>query len=789
MNDQPSAITITQISELIDSRKKHDDFRFLPEFFNLSEEHDQRDFEKLLTENPSIKIHDTIDQQVRELIEIGDPGEDLSDSEIDNYVDEKFGKNPRSQCGKWVYYPWSQKVVHLLDREEFIALRTNRNVYKITAQEQDSLSHRKVAVIGLSVGRSVALTLSMERVVGEIRLVDFDLLELSNLNRIHTTVDQLGLPKVISTAREIAEIDPWIKVRIFPQGATPENLDNIFLEGGQIDLLIDECDGLGIKILARQRAKELRIPVLMDTSDRGMLDVERFDLEPERPILHGYMEHLDVSVVSKLKTSEEKLPYVLPMIGAHNLSERGKASMLEIGESIRTWPQLASSVALGGALCADVCRRIFLNQSNVSGRFYVDLEDIVSSDEERKSRQMEPSVFNRPDSKRFQSLNRADMESMAAQCNFEGENYHVLSNDEANSLIKAAVLAPSGGNVQPWKWLVSKGRLFLFHDAERSYALLDFDHKGSMLAMGAAWENLRLEGEHMGFDTKVLPFPLGADSPLIMAFSFSKHEEKERKDSFEHLRGGITARCTNRKVVVPSAVEPAIISRLSASARSVSGCDIVWITERDRIKALAEVVAAVDRALLLDPRGHHDFVHEVRWNEAEALATRDGIDLETLELTGAEKAGMHIAKNYNVVKKVSQWKGGSAFEIFSRKRMKSASAAGLLLAKEDSPLQRLRNGQCMERLWLSAEHENFGFQPMTAGVFLFDRMNNGVGEAAMSAELKRALEPTYNRFRSCFPEITDNDYPVFLFRLVKASPPKVRALRRSSDEVVVVSAR
>ena len=44
-----------------------------------------------------------------------------------------------------------------------------------------------------------------------------------------------------------------------------------------------------MKLLVREMARERRIPVLMETSDRGVLDVERFDLEPDRPIFHGLL--------------------------------------------------------------------------------------------------------------------------------------------------------------------------------------------------------------------------------------------------------------------------------------------------------------------------------------------------------------------------------------------------------------------------------------------------------------------------------------------------------------------
>ena len=79
-------------------------------------------------------------------------------------------------------------------------------------------------------------------------------------------------------------------------------MDDFFTKSGQLDLLIEECDSLEVKIRARIKARSLGIPVLMDTSDRGMVDIERFDLEPDRPIFHGFL--------SKLGTEEEILDVI-----------------------------------------------------------------------------------------------------------------------------------------------------------------------------------------------------------------------------------------------------------------------------------------------------------------------------------------------------------------------------------------------------------------------------------------------------------------------------------------------
>ena len=95
------------------------------------------------------------------------------------------------EFGIWIYYPWCQKLVHTLNEKEFIELRTSRNKYKITEEEREVLSLKTIGVIGLSVGQSVSLTLAMERGFGELRIADFDELELTNLNRLRSGIYNL----------------------------------------------------------------------------------------------------------------------------------------------------------------------------------------------------------------------------------------------------------------------------------------------------------------------------------------------------------------------------------------------------------------------------------------------------------------------------------------------------------------------------------------------------------------------------------------------------------------------
>lgn len=348
-----------------------------PVFFQLSNASDKKKLSKLLDETTDLSVFDEILGQVEEFVKTQNPKIIFSKIELTETAKKHIGSIPYEEYGVWVYYPWSKKLVHILDEKEFVTVRTNRNQYKITPEEGILLSKKIIGIIGLSVGQSIALTIAMERTCGELRIADYDILELSNLNRIRTGISNLSIAKTVAVAREIVEIDPFFKVTCFHDGITEENIDGFFTKDGKLDVLVDECDGLSIKILCRQKAKEYGIPVVMDTSDRGMIDVERFDLEPNRAIFHGLIDHLDISKVKEAKTNEEKIPFILSIVGINTISHRLRKSMVEVGKTISTWPQLASSVVLGGGLGADVCRRILLDEYHDSGRYFVDAEELI----------------------------------------------------------------------------------------------------------------------------------------------------------------------------------------------------------------------------------------------------------------------------------------------------------------------------------------------------------------------------------------------------------------------------
>ncbi len=328
----------------------------------------------LLASGRVTAVHDRIDDQLAELAGCADPTLCRAPADRTAAASEILAGQDPWEYGNWVWYPWSGRLVHVLPREEFRRVRTDRNRDKVTRAEQARLLDRCVAVIGLSVGGSAALTCALEGVGGAFRLADHDQLGLSDLNRLRAGIPDLGLEKTVLCARQMYEIDPYLDIEIHRGGVTEQTIADFFDDSrGRVDLLIEECDTPWVKLAAREHARQQGIPVLMDTNDRGLLDVERFDIDPNRPLLHGRLGTTRSADVTRLNRAES-VELLLRMVDEGRLSPAMADAIPRIGRTLNGWPRLASGVMLGAALVTDTARRILLGHEVPSGRFYVDLD-------------------------------------------------------------------------------------------------------------------------------------------------------------------------------------------------------------------------------------------------------------------------------------------------------------------------------------------------------------------------------------------------------------------------------
>lgn len=751
---------------------------YSPIILRITNSEDKIILENLLNSQSVFYINDTIEGQIRELIKCRNVGIRIDEARYQSLSQELLAGVPIQEYGVWVYYPWSGRLLHMLDEDEFIEVRTNRNQYKITKEERNVLASKKIGVIGLSVGQSVALTLAMERTCGAIVLADFDVLELSNLNRIRSGIHNLGLNKVIVAAREISEIDPFIKVDCFTEGITEENMESFFLSNGKLDLLVEECDGLDMKIITRLKAKELGIPVVMDTSDRGMLDVERFDLDGNRPILHGLIDNVDLHDIKGI-SDEDKVPLILQLLGLESISLRGKVSMIEVNQTINTWPQLASSVTLGGALVTDISRRILLNHFSDSGRYYIDFEELV-----KDKIPVSPAVKltrNIP----FLPMTLDEMRMLAKQYVKKEKLDLILGQEAITDIVNAACSAPSTGNDQPWKWLYEEGVLFLFHDEYRSSSFGDFHKIASFLTFGAAYENLYLYSiQNYNAEPSYDFFPIASNERLVAAIYFNKIDNKEPKWLDKTiLSPAIFKRHTNRNASPKVSLAADTLNALQESAESIVGAKLQWQTNESEIHQIGKIIGACDRIRIFNDEGHVDFAQrEMRWTEEEAEQTKDGIFIKTLGLNHSQLAALRVIKNHDVIKGLRDLGGGKAFEVLANKGLANASALCYISLPAYNLKSFFEGGRSLERFWLTATNLGLAVHPLISPLYLFPRVLNA-NEEGISSENAKELRELRSEFVKVF-KTQENEAEVFLAKIAIAEEPLLKTLRLPIDQVL-----
>jgi nitroreductase len=474
------------------------------------------------------------------------------------------------------------------------------------------------------------------------------------------------------------------------------------------------------------------------------------------------------------------------MLGVETSSNRLKASMLEIQETITTWPQLASGVVLGGGICTDVCRRILLNELSSSGRFLVDLEALIKDPKENQIENTDnkAQASKTPPAYYLNMLKTAEihtLETVHAAC-------EKLTTFEIQNLIEAACLAPSGGNFQPWLWAIHNRCLYLFEDEDRKTSVLNYENRANWIAFGASIENLVLTAHAKSYEVRIDYFPLANNTTLIAAFHFYKNSNSEKSvqntHAYDHLAGRIPLRVTNRNLGERKKIPPQDLQKLLELFDYQNNLQARIFQKPNELNALKKIITSVDRLFYTDKSGNAHLSKELRWNDEEASATRDGLDINTIDLTATEKVGYTVSQHWEVTQYIQKWKLGGAFGKVSGKAIDAASGICVICLKNTKAETCLEGGRFIERFWLSANALGIAIQPMSISTFLFARCRDPKDALLpnITNELLQ-LSVEFNKIGGWNEKLT----PYFILRMGYAPDPEIKSYRRFLNEVMLPS--
>jgi hypothetical protein len=179
--------------------------------------------------------------------------------------------------------------------------------------------------------------------------------------------------------------------------------------------------------------------------------------------------------------------------------------------------------------------------------------------------------------------------------------------------VRYATLAANSHNTQPWTLKLSEGRNSIAPDFGGRCPAVDPDDHHIFVSLGCATENLVQAAAATGL--KAMP-SLVEDTVSIML------ERAPPKQS--SLLEAIPIRQSTRAVYDGNPVATETL-RLLEQAGTCEGVSVVIMTDRVKVDNVANYVVEGKFVQMRDPAFMHELKGWMRFNEADALATMDGL--------------------------------------------------------------------------------------------------------------------------------------------------------------------
>jgi len=125
---------------------------------------------------------------------------------------------------------------------------------------QDKLSQASVLVVGAGGLGCPVLQYLAAAGIGTLGIIDFDLVEISNLQRqILFGTSSLGINKALAAKTRLEDLNPEIEIKAYPEQLTPDNAIDLFKA---YDIIVDGTDNFATRYLINDAAVLSNKPVV-----------------------------------------------------------------------------------------------------------------------------------------------------------------------------------------------------------------------------------------------------------------------------------------------------------------------------------------------------------------------------------------------------------------------------------------------------------------------------------------------------------------------------------------------
>jgi len=320
---------------------------------------------------------------------------------------------------------------------------------------------------------------------------------------------------------------------------------------------------------------------------------------------------------------------------------------------------------------------------------------------------------------------------------------------------------------------------------------MDYKDTASMIALGAAIENVILKSHELGFETKVKYHPEGNSDDVVASFTFFPNATSQdgiEPHTDDNLSKVIFQRHTNRRITQQVELGQEVYDQFQSCVSSIKGTKLKFFHDPAILEATGRIISETDRYRVLSPQSHYDFTYqEMRWTEAEAIERKTGMGITTLELSPAHLLGVRLIRDPKVVAILRDIDGGKVLSTASIKNMTTASAMGLLTIEGTDQQAFLDGGRASQKLWLKATELDIAFHPMNVPVAFFQRLEQNAPD--MPPGITPHIKELYNEFRDMtgYKGLDGNESIIYLFRVFKAPGPQILPYRKAVKNILITA--
>lgn len=141
----------------------------------------------------------------------------------------------------------------------------------------DLLNSKNVVIFGVGgVGSYVAEVLGRSG-LGKLTLIDYDKVEISNINRqIHANMDSLGKSKVQTMKERLLKINPNMEVRVYDEKYSKDNSSFVNIE--DYDYVVDAIDMVSSKLFLIELCHKKGVNIISAMGAGNKLDPTRIGI-------------------------------------------------------------------------------------------------------------------------------------------------------------------------------------------------------------------------------------------------------------------------------------------------------------------------------------------------------------------------------------------------------------------------------------------------------------------------------------------------------------------------------